>query len=226
MILDLFRKYNDERWRSATAAASLHCCSSVAPAHQGSGFAVQSLLDLLLGLLGQGAPDDRPAELTERLDGVVWGHLLDDHEQRRGPRLELPADLVDEVLVDTGLLDLAEDRSEACPERYAQDRNEEQNAEERSPEQSPHRPSSDRVMVGSGLVLPVLVTHDRRNGIGLDHEVRLEPVDLVHGRRSRGGVGIRDRDQVGHQDPPSSRDVSSDQDIMICFCTIYRNMLL
>ena len=40
--------------------------------------------------------------------------------------------------------------------------------------------------------------HDRRNGIGPDHEVRLELVDLVHGRRSRGGVGIRDRDQVGH----------------------------
>src|SRR5215831_16672717 len=176
-----------------------------------SRLAVQSLLDLLLGLLGQGAPDDRPAELTERLDGLVWGHLLDDHEQRRSPRLELPADLVDEVLVDTGLLDLAEDRSQACAERYTQDRNEEQNAEERSPEQSPHRPSSDRVMVGSGLVLSVLVAHDRRNGIGLDHEVRLEPVDLVHGGRSRGGVRIRDRDQVGHQDPPPSRDVRSDQ---------------
>jgi hypothetical protein len=26
-------------------------------------------------------------------------------------------------------------------------------------------------------------------------------VDLVHGRQSRGGVRIRDRDQVGHQDP-------------------------
>jgi hypothetical protein len=62
---------------------------------------VQSLLDLLLGLLGQGAPDDRSAELAERLDGLVWGHLLHDHEQRRGPRLELPADLVDELLVDT-----------------------------------------------------------------------------------------------------------------------------
>jgi hypothetical protein len=52
---------------------------------------VQSLLDLLLGLLGQGAPDDRSAELAERIDGLVWGHLLHDHEQRRGPRLELPA---------------------------------------------------------------------------------------------------------------------------------------
>src|SRR5215467_4561709 len=187
-----------ERWRSATAAASLHCRSSLAPAHQASGFAVQSLLDLLLCLLGQGAPDDRSAELAERLDGLVWGHLLYDHEQRRGPRLELPADLVNEVLVDTGLLDLAEDRSEACAERYTQDRDEEQNAEERSPEQSPHRPSSDRVMVGSGLVLPVLIAHDRSNGVRLNHEVRLEPVDLVHGRRSRGGVGIRDRDQVSH----------------------------
>jgi len=211
MILDLFRKDNDKRWRSATAAASLHCRSSVAPAHQASGFAVQSLLDLLLGLLGQGAPDDRSAELTERPDGLVWGHLLHDHEQRRGPRLELPADLVDEVLVDTGLFDLAEEPSEACADRYTQDRDEEQTAEEQPPEHAPHRPSSDRVMVGSGLVLPVLVAHDRRNGIGLDHEVRLELVDLVHGRQSRGGVRIRDRDQVGHQDPPSSRDAPSDQ---------------
>ena len=57
----------------------------------------------------------------------------------------------------------------------------------------------------------VLVAYDRRNFIGLDHELRLELVDLVHCRRSRGGVGIRDRDQVGHRDPPSSRDVRSDQ---------------
>ena len=67
---------------------------------------MQSLLDLLLGLFGQGAPDDRSAELAERLDGLVWGHLLHDHEQCRSPRLELPTDLVDELLVDTGLLDL------------------------------------------------------------------------------------------------------------------------
>jgi Alcohol dehydrogenase GroES-like domain len=44
---------------------------------------------------------------------------------------------------------------------------------------------SDRVMVGSGLVLPILVAYDRRNFIGLDHELRLELVDLVHGRRSK-----------------------------------------
>ena len=49
-----------------------------------------------------------------------------------------------------------------------------------------------------------------RYGIGLDHEVLLELADLFHRRRSRGGVGIRDRDQVSHQDPRSPRDVPSD----------------
>jgi hypothetical protein len=158
-----------------------------------------------------GAPDDRPAELTECRECLVWGHLLHDHEQRRGPRLQLPADLVDELLVDTGLLDLAKEPSEACSDRYTQDRDEKPTAEEQPPEHSPRRPSSDRVMVGSGLVLPVLVAYDRRNFTGLDHELRLEPVDLVHGRRSRGGVRIRDSDQVGHLDPPPSIDVRSDQ---------------
>ena len=103
---------------------------------------MQSLLELLLGLLGQGAPDDRPAELTERLDGLVWGHLLDDHEQRRGPRLELPADLVDELLVNTGLFDLAEEPSEACADRYTQDWDEEQTAEEQPPQHAPRSASS------------------------------------------------------------------------------------
>ena len=135
---------------------------------------MQRLFDLLLGLLGQGAPDDRSAELPERLDGLVWGHLLHDHEQRRGPGLELPADLVDELLVDTGLLDLAEESSEACADRYTQDRDEEQTAEEQPPQHAPRSPTSDRVMVGRGLVIPVLVAYDRRNGIGLDHEVRLQ----------------------------------------------------
>ena len=94
---------------------------------------MQSLLDLLLGLLGKGAPNDRSTELAERLDGLVCGHLLDDHEQRRGPRLELPANLVDEVLVDTGLLDL-EEPFEACADRCTKDRNEEHTGEEQTPE--------------------------------------------------------------------------------------------
>ena len=194
------RKSGCECWRPATAAASLHCHSPGVAAHQASGFAVQSLLDLLFGLLGE-SPDDRPAELAERRDRLVWGHFLHNHEQRRGPRLELPADLVDELLVDTGLLNLAEEPSEGLRRPLYPGSVRRTDSRRAAPRTIPTPPSPDRVMIGSGLILPVLVAYDCRNFIGLDHELRLELVDLVHGRRSRGGIRICDRDQVGHQDP-------------------------
>jgi hypothetical protein len=47
--------------------------------------------------------------------------------------------------------------------------------------------------------------HDRRHGVGLDDQVLLEPVDLVHRLHGGGRVVVADRDEVSHGAPPFLR---------------------
>src|SRR5215467_15626514 len=66
---------------------------------------MQRVLQLLLGLVGQRGLEDGAAVLGQRGRGLVRGHLLDHHEQRRRAGLQHLADLVLEGLIDTGLAD-------------------------------------------------------------------------------------------------------------------------
>jgi hypothetical protein len=54
------------------------------------------------------------------------------------------------------------------------------------------------VVVGDGPELALLVADDRRDRIGLDDQVVLEALSLVHRRQCRGLVGVPDRDQSRH----------------------------
>src|SRR5215813_5501103 len=83
---------------------------------------MQRFLQLLLGLLGQGSLEDGAAVLGQRLRGLVRGHLLDHHEQRRRAGLQHLADLVLEGLIDAGLADTPHKRPYACPDGHAEER--------------------------------------------------------------------------------------------------------
>jgi hypothetical protein len=66
------------------------------------------------------------------------------------------------------------------------------------------------VVVGDDADLPLLVADDRRDRVGLDEQLVLQPLGLVH-RRQRGGlVRVPDRDQVRHPVPPCLARRSSD----------------
>ena len=117
---------------------SIHCSLALRPAYQTSGIAVQSLFGSSARSPWTGALlMTVPPYLLKRCESLVWGRLLYDHEQCRGPWLEPPADLVNELFIDTRLLDLGEESSEACADCYTKDRDEEQTAEEQ-PQNIPH----------------------------------------------------------------------------------------
>src|SRR5215472_4444262 len=72
--------------------------------------AMQRVLQLLLGLLGEGGLEDGAAVLGQRIHGLVRGHLLDHHEERRRAGVQHLADLVLEALIDTSLADISHER--------------------------------------------------------------------------------------------------------------------
>src|SRR6185312_8615362 len=81
----------------------------------------------------------RSAVLLERGDRLVRRHLLDHHEQSRGPRLQVLTDLLLECLVDSLRAEVAEQSTHARAEREAGKRDEEEDAEQQSPETTPRR---------------------------------------------------------------------------------------
>src|SRR4051794_37958028 len=164
----------------------------------GRGGAVQRLLELGLGVLGQRRLQDGAAVLAEPFDRLVGGHLLDDDEQRRRARLEHVAHLLDELLVEPGLLDLAHERAEAGADGHAEDGHEEQQPEQQAPEHAPGGAAADGVMVRRDLVLAVGGADDRGDGIRLDDQVLREPLHLRLGQRRGGLVVVADGDEVGH----------------------------
>src|SRR5207248_1233955 len=114
------------------------------PRRRGSGsLAVQGILKVLLALLGQRGLEHGAAELAHCIDGLVRGDLLHHQEQRRGTRLDHPANLVLERLVDAGLGDLAHQRAEARADEEPEARDEEQQPEQHSPEHAPAGAGAD-----------------------------------------------------------------------------------
>src|SRR5215469_18970581 len=98
---------------------------------------VQRRLQFLLVFLGQRGLQDGAAILAHRLDGLVRGDLLQHQEQARRARLEQVTDLLLELLVDTGLAQLAHEGAHPGADAHAEDRDEEQQAEEEPPEHAP-----------------------------------------------------------------------------------------
>src|SRR3954466_4198364 len=101
--------------------------------------AVQSLLQLGLGLLGERRLQDGAAELAQRLDGLVRRPRLDHEEQRRAAGLQLVANLLLELFPDRALGQLAGQRAEPGPHGHAEQRDGEEYAEQQAPEHSPRR---------------------------------------------------------------------------------------
>src|SRR4051794_31588301 len=179
------------------------------PAARGSGLrgglAVQRGLELGLRLVGERGLQDGPAELLQAGDGLVGRRLLDDDEQRRGPRLDHVADLLLEALVDARLLDLPEQGAEAGADRHPEHRDEEQQAEQHAPEHAPGRARAHGMVVGGHLVLAIGVADDHRDRVGLDDQVLGHLVDRV-GREGGGPlVVVADGDEVRHRTPPLDR---------------------
>src|SRR5215211_7263799 len=161
-------------------------------------FTAQCFLELLLSVVGQRALEDRAAVLRQRLHGLVRGDLLHHHEQGRRAGLEHLPDLALELLVDGVLGDLPHQRAHARADGHAEEGNEEQHAEQHPPEHPVRRAGPHRVMVGDDPDLALVVPDDRSHRVGLDDQLVLQPLGLVH-RRQRGGlVRIPDRDQVRH----------------------------
>ncbi len=97
----------------------------------------ERLLQLRRVLVGKRGLDHGAAVLAERGDRLVGRRLLDDHEERRGSRLDLIPDLVLELLVDRVLAEVPEERTEARADREPGERDEEEQAEEETPEATP-----------------------------------------------------------------------------------------
>src|SRR5215471_6817444 len=104
----------------------------------------QRLLELLRVLVGQRGLDHRSAVTLEGGDGLVGRCLLDDHEERRRPRLDLVADLLLELLVDRLLSEMAEECAEPGADCESRERDEEDEAEQEAPEASPERSPAGR----------------------------------------------------------------------------------
>src|SRR5262249_18310350 len=104
----------------------------------------QGLLQLLRVLLRERGLDHGAAVALERVDRLVRCRLLDDHEERRGARWALVADLDLNLLVDRLLAEGAEGRPEPGTERQPGERDEEDEPEEEPPEASPHGAASRR----------------------------------------------------------------------------------
>ena len=130
----------------------------------GRGNRLQRFLQLLGVLLGQRGPDHGSAVLLERGDRLVRRDLLDDHEQRRGARLQVVAHLLLEGLVDPLLAEVAEQRSHPGPEREPEHGNEKQQPEQEPPEAAPGGASARRCATvgGVNVILTLKVTRDRR----------------------------------------------------------------
>src|SRR3954466_11941116 len=73
--------------------------------------AVQRVLQLGLGLLGQRRLEHRATEPAQRLDRLVRSHLLDDQEKGGGAWFQHVAYLFLELLVDRSLRQLAHERA-------------------------------------------------------------------------------------------------------------------
>jgi hypothetical protein len=116
----------------------------------------------------------------------------------RGARLEHVPDLVLELLVDRVLGDLAHERAHPGADGHAEEGDEEQHAEQHAPEHPPGRAGAHRVVVGDDPDLALFVPDDRRHRVGLDDQLLLEALGLVHGRQRGGLVRVPDRDQVRH----------------------------
>jgi hypothetical protein len=81
---------------------------------------------------------------------------------------------------------------------HAKEWDEEQHAEQHPPEHSPGRSGPHRVMVGDHPELALPVPDDRRDGVGLDDQLLLQALGLVHRGQRRGLVRVPDRDQFRH----------------------------
>src|SRR5215831_7680272 len=115
---------------------------------------MQRFLQLLLGLVGQRGLEDGAAVLGQRGRGLVRGHLLDHHEQRRRARLQHLTDLVLEGLINAGLADTPDERPYACPDGQAEERDEKEKSEEEPPEQPPGGPIGPATSVVICLAVP------------------------------------------------------------------------
>src|SRR5215831_17803399 len=168
--------------------------------------AMQLVLQLLLGLLGQGGLEDGAAVLGQPIHGLVRGHLLDHHEQRRRAGLQHVADLVLEGLIDTSLADVPYECPYTCPNSHAKEWDEKEEPEEESPEQPPGGALADRVMVRDGLDVAILVADDRGDRVRLDHQVLRESLNFLFRLQSGCGVRVSDRDEICHVfDPPKGQ---------------------
>src|SRR5215470_4299935 len=164
----------------------------------GGGLAVQSLLQLRFAFLAQRGLQHGATELGERLGGLVRGDLLHHEEQAGGAGLEQIADLVLELLADTGLGDLAHERAHPGPDRQPEERDEEQQTEQHAPEHAPYRSGADRVMLGVDVDLAFHVAVDGRDRVRLDDEIPGQAARLGGGGLRRGLVRVPDDDQIRH----------------------------
>src|SRR6185312_71693 len=161
----------------------------------------EGFLQLLRVLVGQRRADHGPAVLRQRGDRLVRSRLLDDHEQRRGPGLEVVAHLLLERLVDALLTEVPEQSPHSGADRQARERDEEQQAEQHAPETAPHgtAPCGCAAVGGVNVVLALEVPRDRGDLIGLDDQFAFERAHRLAGLLGGSLVRIPNRNQRCHQ---------------------------
>src|SRR5439155_10310729 len=81
---------------------------------------------------------------------------------------------------------------------HTEDGHEEQQPEEQSPEHAPDGAASHRMVSCRDVELPLLVTDDGGDGVGLDDEILGQALCLRFSRRGGCFVGIADGNQVCH----------------------------
>src|SRR5947209_16082155 len=108
-------------------------------------------LQLLSVLIRERGLDHRAAILLQRGGRLIRGRLLDDHEQRRGARLEVIADLLLERLVEPLLPEVAKQGPHPGANCEPGERDEEEQPKEHAPEPAPPSPAASRCAAVAGV---------------------------------------------------------------------------
>ena len=133
----------------------------------------EGVLELLLLLFGQVGAHELGARALHGGQELVFGHLADEQEPAGLARRHRVAHLLQHLLVDARLAELAEQGAHAGADGKAEEGHEEQQAEEHAPEGAAHGARADQVGVVLDVRLAVGVAHDLGGVLQLDDHVLL-----------------------------------------------------
>jgi hypothetical protein len=152
----------------------------------------------LLGFVVERGLDDLAAERGDLREDLVRGRAVDQHDHRGAAGLQLVAQVLHEVVVDTDVGQRAGRRARGRADRHAEQRHEEDQADQPAPEGAADGSAGGQLVGLMQLDLALVVTGDDDRVLELDRVLLLQsaegPHDLFGGR----AVRERDGDEIAH----------------------------